>query len=222
MSSTIDAWGLWEEQFEGFLDGQSADADAAHDRAHVRRVVHSARRLAEEEGAQLDVVVPAAWLHDCVVVPKDSTERPDAATMAAEAAADFLEQEGYPERWIPQIEHAIEAHSFSGTAEPDTLEAKVVQDADRLDALGAIGLARCLMVGGSLGQTLYDPDDPFCEHRPADDSQFTIDHFFEKLLRLPETMHTAAGREEAEHRASFLRTYLDRLGEEIGQPFQNG
>ncbi|MFB6278448.1 MAG: HD domain-containing protein [Salinibacter sp.] len=210
-----DSWSIWTDRFADFLDAQAADADAAHDRAHVERVVTTARRLAEDEEAQMDVVVPAAWLHDCVVVPKDAPDRADASRRAAEAARAFLQSEGYPEQWIPDIEHAIAAHSYSGDVAPETTEAKVVQDADRLDALGAIGIARCFTVGGALDQSLYDPDDPFCDDRAPDDDTYTLDHFYAKLLRLPDTMQTEAGRAEAEQRAAFLQTYLDQLRDEI-------
>jgi uncharacterized protein len=210
-----DSWSIWTDRFADFLDAQAADADAAHDRAHVTRVVTTARRLAEDEEAQMDVVVPAAWLHDCVVVPKDVPDRAEASRRAAEAARTFLKSEGYPEQWIPDIEHAIAAHSYSGDVAPDTTEAKVVQDADRLDALGAIGIARCFTVGGALDQSLYDPNDPFCDDRAPDDDTYTLDHFYAKLLRLPDTMQTEAGRAEAERRAVFLREYLDRLRDEI-------
>jgi len=210
-----DSWSIWTDRFADFLDAQAADADAAHDQAHVTRVVATARRLAEDEEAQMDVVVPAAWLHDCVVVPKDAPDRAEASRRAAEAARTFLKSEGYPEQWIPDIEHAIAAHSYSGDVAPDTTEAKVVQDADRLDALGAIGIARCFTVGGALNQSLYDPDDPFCDDRAPDDDTYTLDHFYAKLLRLPDTMQTEAGRAEAERRAVFLREYLDRLRDEI-------
>jgi uncharacterized protein len=148
-------------------------------------------------------------------VPKDAPDRADASRRAAEAARAFLKSEGYPEQWIPDIEHAIAAHSYSGDVAPETTEAKVVQDADRLDALGAIGIARCFTVGGALDQSLYDPDDPFCDDRAPDDDTYTLDHFYAKLLRLPDTMQTEAGRAEAEQRAAFLQTYLDRLRDEI-------
>ncbi|MEF8816056.1 MAG: HD domain-containing protein [Salinibacter sp.] len=213
MPSSTDAWGLWEDRFADFLDAQTADA--AHDRAHIERVATTARRLAHETSAQMDVVVPAAWLHDCVVVPKDAPDRKEAAQRAAGAARDFLTDEGYPEQWIPDIEHAIAAHSYSGDTEPETLEAKVVQDADRLDALGAIGIARCFTVGGALDQSLYHPDDPFCDDRDPDDDAYTLDHFYAKLLRLPDTMQTEAGRTEATRRAAYMRSYLHRLGAEI-------
>jgi uncharacterized protein len=211
-----DAWSLWTDRFEDFLETQTAAADAAHDAAHVERVTTTARRLAETEAAHLDVVIPAAWLHDCVVRPKDAPDRAEAAGLSAAAAASFLKKAGYPEQWIPDIEHAIAAHSYSGTTAPDTLEAQVVQDADRLDALGAIGLARCFTVGGALDHPLYNADDPFCEDRAPDDDTYTLDHIYAKLLHLPDTMQTETGRNEAERRASFLRTYLDRLREELG------
>jgi len=205
----------WSERFSAFLNAQMGGADAAHDRAHVRRVVSTAQALAREEGASLDVVTPAAWLHDCVAVAKDDPDRDQASQRAAKIAIAYLDGAGYPEEHHDGIRHAIEAHSYSAGIPPETIEAKVVQDADRLDALGAIGIARCFTVGGALGRTLYAPDDPFCETRPPDDGTYTVDHFYQKLLRLPETMQTPAGRTEAERRATFMRTYLDRLETEV-------
>jgi uncharacterized protein len=215
MPPPADAWSIWTDRFADFLDSQAADADAAHDRAHVERVVTTARHLARAEDAQMDVVVPAAWLHDCVVVPKDAPDRAQASRRAADAARDFLEGEGYPEQWIPDIEHAIAAHSYSGDVVPETTEAKVVQDADRLDALGAIGLARCFTVGGALDQTLYHPDDPFCDDRAPDDDTYTLDHVYTKLLRLPDTIQTEAGRKAAQKRAGFMHSYLNQLANEL-------
>ncbi|MFP4228041.1 MAG: HD domain-containing protein [Salinivenus sp.] len=212
-----DAWPDWEDQFATFLRTQ-ADADAAHDRAHVERVVAAARRLAADADAALEVVLPAAWLHDCVTVPKDDPQRAEASRLAARAAVEFLSEAGYPQAWHDDIAHAIAAHSYSGDVTPHTLEAKIVQDADRLDALGAVGIARCFMVGGALDHALYDPDDPFCESRTPDDDTYAVDHFFAKLLRLPDTMKTEAGRAEAERRAAVMRNYLDQLGIEIGRP----
>ncbi|MDX1381797.1 MAG: hypothetical protein R3233_11780, partial [Xanthomonadales bacterium] len=113
------------------------------------------------------------------------------------------------------IAHAIEAHSFSAGIEPRTIEARVVQDADRLDALGAVGIARWMMVGGVLGHPLYDPDDPFAEDREPDDTRWSLDHWQVKLSRLPGTMQTETGRAEAERRAAVMRDYLDALRREI-------
>lgn len=189
--------------------------DAAHDLEHVRRVVRNAQELAAAEGARPEVVLPAAWLHDCVTVPKDSPRRAQASRLAAAQAGQWLREWGWPADLLPEIAHAIEAHSFTAGIVPHTLEAKVVQDADRLDALGAVGLARCLMLGGALGRPLYVADDPFCERRPPDDRAACVDHFHTKLLKLEETMQTASGRREAQQRTVFLRGFLAELKREI-------
>jgi uncharacterized protein len=190
--------------------------DAAHDAEHVRRVVRNARRLASPEGARLEVVLPAAWLHDCVSVAKDSSQRATASRLAAAQAVAWLREWAWPEDLLPDIAHAIEAHSFSAGIAPRTIEAKVVQDADRLDALGAVGLARCLMLGGELRRPLYAAEDPFCERRAPDDRAACVDHFYAKLLKLGDTMQTAAGREEAKRRTELLRKFLEELKREIG------
>ncbi len=207
----------WEMRCAAALAG--LPRDAAHDSQHVRRVVANARALAALEGAAYEIVVPAAWLHDCVVVPKDSPDRRRASRMAADRAGELLREWGYPPELIPEVEHAIAAHSFSAGIEPRTLAAKVVQDADRLDALGAIGLARTLMLSVSLDRPLYDPDDPLCERRTPDDRRSAVDHFFTKLLKLPAQMKTAAGRAEAEHRVAVLRGWLAQLKRELDVSF---
>jgi uncharacterized protein len=208
----------WEERFAKFLSEEGA-GDSAHDEGHVRRVVINARGLAEKEGADLAVVLPAAWLHDCVSVAKSSPERSSASRLAAKRAGEWLRTRGYPGEYIAAIEHAILAHSFSAGVKPETLEAKVVQDADRLDALGAVGIARTLMLGGANGTPFYELSEPFPVSRVADDRTSVIDHFFTKLLKLGETMQTATGREAAQQRADFLKQFLTQLGGEIGAPF---
>ncbi len=190
--------------------------DAAHDVSHVRRVVANARRIAAAEGADLRVVLPAAWLHDVVTVPKSSPDRARASQMAADAAAAWLAAEGFPEDLVPAVAHAVAAHSFSAGIAPATAEARVVQDADRLDALGAVGLARMFATAGAMGAALFHPDDPFHEtDRPLDDRAFSLDHLETKLLRLPATMQTAAGRAEAERRASVIRGFVRDLRAEF-------
>ncbi|KAA3657867.1 MAG: HD domain-containing protein [Chloroflexi bacterium] len=194
---------------------QMSGSDGAHKLDHVHRVVKSAKQLAAVENADLSVVIPAAWLHDCVIMPKDSWRRNQASQMAAKAAGGFLQASGYETELIPAIEHAIAAHSFSAKIPPETIEAKVVQDADRLDAIGAIGIARCIIVGASFGRPLYHPDEPFAQQRQLDDKQYSIDHFYVKLFKLLETMQTDAGRAEAERRTQFMRDFLAQLKSEI-------
>lgn len=204
----------WEGRFARFLDAQGG-GDAGHDAAHIRRVVANARRIAAAEGANLAVVLPAAWLHDCVTVPKTAPERSRASRMAADAATVWLRGAGYPPEHLDAIHHAVAAHSWSARIPPETLEARVVQDADRLDALGAIGIARTLLLNGALGIPLYHAEEPFPVTRPPDDRAYTIDHFYAKLLTLAATMQTATGRAEAAARTAFMRDYLAHLQREI-------
>jgi uncharacterized protein len=205
----------WEPRFRAFVADQPG-ADPGHGPAHLERVVATALRLAAEEGARVEVVLPAAWLHDCVHVATDSPARARASQLAADNALRFLQSAGYAPDCLPDIRHAIEAHSYSAGIAPRTIEAKVVQDADRLDALGAIGLARCIAVGVALGRPLYADTDPFCRARAPDDRGASVDHFHAKLFRLAETMQTAAGRREAGRRTEFLRAFLAQLESEIG------
>jgi len=193
----------------------AAGGDAAHDLEHIRRVVANARGLAVAEGARPEVVLPAAWLHDCVTVPKDSPQRAAASRLAAAQAVVWLREWDWPAALLADIAHAIETHSFSAGIAPRTVEAKVVQDADRLDALGAVGLARCLMLGGALGRPLYAAEDPFCEHRAPDDRTACVDHFYAKLLKLEATMQTEGGRAEAKRRTEFIRQFLAELRRDL-------
>jgi uncharacterized protein len=204
----------WEPQIVRFIAGQPGD-DPGHGLVHLRRVVATALALAAAEAARIDVVLPAAWLHDCVHVAKNSPDRSRASHLAAAHAVSFLQAAGYPPDALPGIAHAIQAHSYSAGIRPQTIEAKVVQDADRLDALGAIGIARCIAVGSALGRPLYEPDDPFCEARTPDDAGASVDHFYTKLLRLAATMQTDAGRIEAERRTAFIRAFIVQLRSEI-------
>jgi uncharacterized protein len=207
-------WPAWEAQFAQFIQ-RGAPADAAHDIEHIRRVVANARALAAQEQADLAVVLPAAWLHDCISIAKDSPLRAQASVLAGRAAVEFLQTIGYPVQHLPAILHTIEAHSFSANITPQTREAQVVQDADRLDALGAVGLARCLMLSGATGRRLYDPLEPFPDTRPLDDQSNAIDHFYTKLFQLADCMNTAAGRAAAAKRTAFLRSFVDQLRDEI-------
>ncbi|WP_412068253.1 HD domain-containing protein [Rubrivirga sp. IMCC43871] len=208
----------WSARCEAHIR-QTMAGDVAHDLAHVRRVVRAARQLAEAEGADLGVVVPAAWLHDGVTVAKDSPDRARASRIAADAATAWLRQQGFDEGRVAAVAHAIEAHSFTAGIEPETAEAAVVQDADRLDALGAIGVARCYAMSAVFGSQIVHPDDPVPSEppaRPLDDQRYATDHFFVKLLGLPATMRTVAGRAEAERRVAFIRDFLRQLATEVG------
>ncbi|MBC7713211.1 MAG: HD domain-containing protein [Rhizobacter sp.] len=189
--------------------------DPAHDLAHVKRVVSVAKKLAGEENANLEVVVPAAWLHDLVNLAKDHPQRKQASQMAADEAILFLKNVQYPEKYFDGIHHAIVAHSFSAGIKPETIEAKIVQDADRLDALGAIGLARLFSITTQLNRPFYDERDPFAEKRELDDKLYGIDHIHIKLKKISETMNTKSASMEALRRFKFIETYLIELKSEI-------
>lgn len=205
--------GQWQARFEALLAGEGTDN--AHDLGHVRRVVRAARALCGQEGADADVVLPAAWLHDCVSVPKDSPLRSQASRLAAERAVSFLREHGYEEGLLEAIGHCIHAHSFSAKVETRSLEAEIVQDADRLEALGAIGLCRCIVTGEAMKRPLFHPEDPFWEGRAPDDSRWSLDHLPVKLLTLAGTMRTRAGRAEAQRRTAFLEAFLAQLRSEL-------
>ncbi|MCZ0928399.1 HD domain-containing protein [Vreelandella janggokensis] len=204
----------YEHQFISFINAEM-EQDPAHDLNHVMRVVKTAKSLCAIEGSKLEVVLPAAYLHDCFSFPKNHPDRARSSFIAAEKAMDFLAAIDYPSEHHNDIGHAIIAHSFSANVYPQTIEAQIVQDADRLDALGAIGIARCLQVSTGLGVGLYDPEDPFCEARAPNDRANTVDHFYTKLLRIAETMNTQSAKEEAEKRTAFMKQYLAQLGAEI-------
>lgn len=214
MSEFGDYSGL-EEKCISFLKNRLNETDTAHDFAHTKRVVANAKTLLMSERADSEVVLAAAWLHDCETLPKNHPERKKASAYAANTAVQFLSTIHFPTEKMEQTAHAIEAHSFSAGLTPRTMEAKIVQDADRLDALGAIGIARCFAVSGELKRPIYNSDDPFCETREPDDTIWTIDHFYTKLFKLPDTMNTESARIEAKKRAIFMELYLNRLREEI-------
>lgn len=203
-----------EQQCETFLKSLR-QADSAHDLAHIKRVVANAKTLLKNEPADQEVVISAAWLHDCVVLPKNHPERKSASKLAADKAVTFLKSTEFPKSKLDQVHHAILAHSYSADIEPESLEAKIVQDADRIDALGAIGIARSFVVGGQLNRALYNSDDPFCESRDPDDLAWTIDHFYTKLFNLPGLMNTKAGKELATSRVAYMKGFLSQLRSEI-------
>jgi uncharacterized protein len=212
---TTDSDEPWPTRFLQLLHEHSPE-DAAHNPMHIRRVVTNARRLADAEGADWQVVMPAAWLHDCVIIPKTSPDRSRASQLAAKQAVAWLIELEWPHGRLEEIAHAIEAHSFTAKITPNTIEAKVLQDADRLDALGAVGLARTLMLGAEMKREFYHPADPFCHSRNPDDAVYTLDHLYCKLLTLEGTMQTESGRNEARQRTVFLREFLAQLEREIG------
>ena len=206
----------WEAKFEAKIREIATAEDPAHDILHFQRVVQTAKNLCVQEKGKAEVVVPAAWLHDFVIIPKNDPRRKQASQLSADAAIEFLKEIGYPSQYFEEIAHAIAAHSFSANIETKTLEAGIVQDADRLDGLGAIGIARVFATAGLLKRVFYSEEDPFCEQRVADDRVFTLDHFYVKLFKTAETLKTKAGRAEGVKRVAVMKQYLADLKLEVG------
>ncbi len=207
----------WQQRFESWLDEHHASDDSAHDISHFRRVWMTARKIMIHHQADPLVVLTACYFHDIVSLPKNHPERSQSSRLAARKTRDILHRDfpDFPPDRFAAVEHAIEAHSFSAGIAPQSIEAKIVQDADRLEALGAIGLARVFAVSGGLGVALFDAEDPFADARPLDDRAFALDHFQTKLLRLPDTMQTDVGRDLAQHNADFLVHFMAKLSAEL-------
>nr|WP_026339370.1 HD domain-containing protein [Psychromonas ossibalaenae] len=203
-----------EQQLAAFIRGEMK-TDLAHDFEHVLRVVKTAKGLCLHENAVSEIVIPAAWLHDCFSFAKDHPDRRNGSKYAADKAVEFLRSISYPEQYFEGVHHAVAAHSFSADITPLTIEAQIVQDADRLDALGAVGISRCIQVSTALHRPLYQADDPFCRLREPDDAQYTIDHFYKKLLLIADTVNTESAKVEARKRTLFMQDFLTQLKQEI-------
>lgn len=198
-------------------DGAEAHPDPTHDVAHARRVAYWTLKLGGD-GIDAREAVAAALLHDAVNLPKDSPERALASERSAAFARVRLATLGFTNAAIERIADAIRDHSFSRGVVPCTPLGCALQDADRLEALGAIGLLRCISTGVRMNGAWFHGEDPWAESRVLDDTRYSVDHFYKKLFTLPGTMRTAAGRAEAERRAAFLRAFLEQLGVELAKP----
>jgi uncharacterized protein len=204
-------------RFDAIAAERSVGAGPAHDHLHVRRVAANARLLSRAEGAREEVAVAAALLHELFNYPKDHPDSARSGEVCAEHAREVMRAEGCAPTFVTDVAYAIEVHPFSRGLVPETLEGKVLQDADRLDALGAIGIARCFASCAEMKRPFYCDDDPFCGTRVPDDKAWGLDHFYRKLLRVPETLHTATAKRLADERVVFVRSYLEQLGRELGQ-----
>ena len=193
--------------------------DKSHDIHHLHRVWRNAKKLWQEEGSSADllVILTAAYFHDLVTVPKSDPLRNKASWLSAEKTIDLMTNtfEGFPLEKLPAIHHAIHAHSFSANIPTATPEAEILQDADRMEALGAMGIARLFYTAGLMKSSLYSIEDPEGRHRQLNDNAYALDHIEAKLLKLPGTMKTASGKQMAEKEAAFIRDFRKKFLEEI-------
>ncbi|HEY7419681.1 MAG TPA: HD domain-containing protein [Ktedonobacteraceae bacterium] len=217
MESVISESQLLEKIYDE-VNQRFADVDdLAHGWDHVNRVYHLALHIAEQEGADQIITGLAALMHDL-----GRTAPPDAgkhhADLSITYAEEIMQRYHLPIEKQEAVKHAIIAHSFSKGIEAQTLEARVVRDADRLDALGAIGIMRWAITGTQKhnGHTRpYHEDDPFAEQHELNDKLYMLDHFYVKLFKLGATMTTSTGRFLAQRRIGFMQTYLHEFKREL-------
>lgn len=209
----------WETRFSNYLSAHLAGNDGSHDLHHFKRVWRTAQQLLREENAGGDelVILTAAYFHDLISLPKNHPEASTSSWLSAQETGIILRTEftDFPAEKIEPVQHAIHAHSFSANITPLTLEAKLLQDADRMEAIGAIGIARVFYTAGLLGKEMFAPTDPLATGRPLNDKQYALDHFRQKLLKLPGLMNTGAGRALAASRATYLRGFMEQLLREV-------
>ena len=215
MSSAPDTEALLARLAARAEQAMPADADPAHDILHVRRVAALARTIAAAEGADPLVCVGAALLHELVNLPKDHPESWRSGDLCAEAAASVLREEGVDADRSAEICACIRDHAFSKGVTPASLPARIVQDADRLDAIGAVGVARLFATCQAMRTPFYSEHDPLCRERSPDDRRFGLDHFFRKLLRIPAGLHTDSARQLAGPRAVLMDDFLNRFAREL-------
>ena len=189
--------------------------DAAHDFEHIMRVLKNATIIARKEKANVRMITASVLLHDIVSHPKSDPRSKNSSSESAVKARKILKKYNFSQDEIEIIAGAIRDHSFSRGTIPQTLEGKILQDADRLDALGAIGIARTFAVGGAENRPFYNNEDPFCKKHPPDDKNWTLDHFYKKLLLLERTMNTKTGKAEARQRIKIMKKFLEELRKEI-------
>jgi len=191
------------------------DNDSAHDFEHIMRVYKNAQKICKKEKANEKLVLSAVLLHDVVSYPKSDKRSKLSSIHSAKKSEQILKKYDFSKEEITIISDAIRDHSFSQNKIPVTLEGKILQDADRLDAIGAIGIARVFATGGSLKRPFYNINDPFCKTRKPNDKIWTVDHFYQKLLKLEALMNTKSGKIEAKKRTKVLKEFLKQLKQEL-------
>jgi uncharacterized protein len=189
--------------------------DTSHDFEHITRVLKNALIIARKEKSDIRLITASVLLHDIVSYPKSDPRSKNSSFESAEKSKKILKRYDFTQDEIKIISDAIRDHSFSRGVVPQTLEGKILQDADRLDALGSIGIARTFAVAGAENRSFYNNDDPFCKKRSPDDKNWTLDHFYKKLLLLEKTMNTNTGKIIAKKRIKIMKNFLDELKKEI-------
>ncbi len=192
--------------------------DISHDFLHTERVALLAEKIGLSEGADPEILLPAALFHDAVVSPKHNPRSRTDSAMSAEFARNvLLSVPGYPRNKLEYVCAAITECSFKNGIRSQFLEGKILQDADGLDAIGALGIMRAFATTGLLRIPFYHHRDPFSQNRKPNQRLFGIDFFFSRMLVVESSMHTTIGRRLARQRTAFLRKFLVQLRKEFQQ-----
>ncbi len=192
-----------------------AQNDPSHDFAHIMRVYKNAEKICRNEKVNERLVLVSVLLHDIVKKSQSDKRIKSSADLSANKSIIILKKLKFLDSDIRIVTEAIRNHSFTKKKVSKNIVGKILQDADRLDALGAIGIARVFSVSGAKNRQFYEPNDPFLKNRKADDRKWALDHFFKKLLLLERIMNTKTGKIEAKKRTKVLKSYLTSLKKEI-------
>jgi uncharacterized protein len=192
--------------------------DPVHGFDHVLRVLHMAERIGEELEADLDVLRAAALLHDAAgAVPGPGSGRQTHEQASAEFAAEVLRGEGWPDDRIQQVAHCIRAHRYRSVEEPRTIEAKILYDADKLDVLGAFGVARTIGYALQAGEPVFaEPSTQFRDRgqKQAGEPHSAYHEFLFKLQHVADRLHTEPGRRIGSARSKIMRRFFEQLAVE--------
>lgn len=215
--------GEWERRLSDYLKDATAGDSTGHDFYHAIRVKRLAVLIGQDEGADLDVLIAAAYLHD-IARGEERVENNrivnDHVVAGMRCAREVLPRVGFPEDKIAQVVECIRDHEQyqwdrEGKSEAKlSKEALILQDADRLDAMGAIGIARAFAYGGAVGRPLWIPEEEPGEFQHGVVSRSTLHHFHEKLLRLKDIMNTDLGRRIAAERHAYMEEFVARFKRE--------
>lgn len=192
------------------------DTDVSHDFEHAMRVLSNAERISKKEYGDFEIIIPAALFHDIIIYPKNHPNRHKSQEESAELAEKILnELEIYPKNKIKNVKTCILECSFSKWIVPNSIESKILQDADGLEATGAISIMRTYSSTGQMQRPFYNSEDPFCETREPDTLKFALDLFYERLLKVEERMHTKTAKKIAKRRTKFLIVFLKEFKLEL-------
>lgn len=197
---------------------EEIDNDVSHDYYHAKRVLRNSKEIANSEGGDLDVIVPAALFHDLIVHPKDSEESKDEHVQSARKAESILKSiDDYPNDKIGNVSDVIKKCSFSKNIDKDSIEEKIVQDADLLEATGTISIMRTFASVETMDKKFYHPDEIIPENRKPEPKEYGLDLFFTRLFKVKERIHTETAREMADRRVAFLKRFVAQLNRELEQ-----